>query len=279
MKKNLNIRITIFTVIAIVFAVGAVYSLVNFFSSLKYFNVSSIGFYIGQVLLAAVLLILAIVMLILMFFSKRLRDKAELYTSVIGASSSMSLDSIATKTGKSYSDVCADLNELIRKHIIDGKVDKESRYFLRRGAQSPKQEKNPNDFGVAVGQIGYTKTQIKNKNIVEKIDRVEQLLEALMLASGDNPAECKEVERFLRQYLPPTAKMVDAYHLYESQPAKSANLTSAMHDIELMLDKIIDCFEKEVDNLFADDALDISTDMDVLNALLERDGFSDKYKM
>ena len=40
------------------------------------------------------------------------------------------------------------------------------------------------------------------------------------------------------------------------------------------MDKVVEGFEKQLDKLFADSAMDITTDVEVLERMLEKDGLS-----
>ena len=44
--------------------------------------------------------------------------------------------------------------------------------------------------------------------------------------------------------------------------------------IEGMMDKVVEGFEKQLDRLFENDAMDITTDVEVLERMLEKDGLS-----
>lgn len=48
-----------------------------------------------------------------------------------------------------------------------------------------------------------------------------------------------------------------------------------MHSIEEMLDTAIAAYRKQLDSLFANQALDIETDISVLNTLLAREGLTE----
>ena len=48
-----------------------------------------------------------------------------------------------------------------------------------------------------------------------------------------------------------------------------------MRKIEDMLDTIVIAFEKQLDNLFSEEAMDISADITVLENMIEREGFSE----
>ena len=60
----------------------------------------------------------------------------------------------------------------------------------------------------------------------------------------------------------------------EEQGVEGENIRSAKARIEGMMDKVVEGFEKQLDKLFQDDAMDIATDVQVLERMLEKDGLS-----
>ena len=50
------------------------------------------------------------------------------------------------------------------------------------------------------------------------------------------------------------------------------NITAAKVRIEGMMDKVVEGFEQQLDRLFQDDAMDITSDVEVLERMLEKDG-------
>ena len=54
------------------------------------------------------------------------------------------------------------------------------------------------------------------------------------------------------------------------------NIDHAMQSVANSLGMIADAFEKQLDNLYKDKALDIETDIAVMNSMLDREGLSDK---
>lgn len=65
-----------------------------------------------------------------------------------------------------------------------------------------------------------------------------------------------------------------AYARMEEQGVEGENIRSAKARIEGMMDKVVEGFEKQLDKLFQDDAMDIATDVQVLERMLEKDGLS-----
>ena len=73
-------------------------------------------------------------------------------------------------------------------------------------------------------------------------------------------------------YLPTTLKILRAYAQMEAQGIEGENIKAAKSRIEGMMDKVVDGFEKQLDRLFQDDAMDIATDVEVLERMLDKDG-------
>lgn len=85
------------------------------------------------------------------------------------------------------------------------------------------------------------------------------------------PKKIKKISRFLSYYLPTTVKICDKYVYLNGQRTKGENVTEAMDSIEKALEQIRTAFEKQHDALFEEDALDMTTDVAVLETLLKQD--------
>ena len=55
---------------------------------------------------------------------------------------------------------------------------------------------------------------------------------------------------------------------------RGKNITATMQKVEGIMDTIVTAFEKQLDSLFGAEALDISTDITVLEGMLEREGLA-----
>ena len=84
------------------------------------------------------------------------------------------------------------------------------------------------------------------------------------------------MRQFLNYYLPTTLKILQAYAQLEAQWVEGENIAAAMGRIEGMMDKVVEGFEKQLDLLFQGDAMDITTDVEVLERMLAKDGLSDR---
>ncbi len=78
----------------------------------------------------------------------------------------------------------------------------------------------------------------------------------------------------MRYYLPTTLKLVQSYQEFDTQPVQGENITQAKTEIAQALDTINAAFANLLDSLFADDALDISTDISALETMLKQEGLT-----
>ena len=78
----------------------------------------------------------------------------------------------------------------------------------------------------------------------------------------------------MQYYLPTVLKLLDSYDTMEEQHIEGENLNASMRRIERVLDTMIPAFDKQLDTLFQDKALDISADITVLETLLAQEGLT-----
>ncbi len=79
----------------------------------------------------------------------------------------------------------------------------------------------------------------------------------------------------MEYYLPTTLKLLEAYKEFDRQPVQGENITTAKKEIEKTLDTINLAFENLLDDLFEDAAMDVSTDISVLNTMLAQEGLTE----
>ena len=97
------------------------------------------------------------------------------------------------------------------------------------------------------------------------IDQVEKKEEKL-----------KQVRQFMNYYLPTTIKLLEQYVQLQNVGLKGENISTAMQQIEQMLDKVIVAFQKQLDSLFEADVVDITADIQVMEQMMASQGLTDK---
>lgn len=123
-------------------------------------------------------------------------------------------------------------------------------------------------------QISKVNKGISEPEISAKISHMEVVIRRIFKQVQVHPEQLEEIRRFMEYYLPTTLKLVTAYSEFDAQPVQGENITKAKHEIEETLDTINDAFEKLLDSLFEAAALDISTDISVMNTMLAQEGLT-----
>lgn len=121
--------------------------------------------------------------------------------------------------------------------------------------------------------------KIEDAGVSQRIDRIGTLTAGIFGAVIDNPAREQDVRKFMTYYLPQTLKLLKSYDMLEDQRYQSENIIASRKKIEKVLDMLITAYEKQMDRLFRDEALDIATDIDVLETMMAGDGLSDKWQL
>ena len=130
-----------------------------------------------------------------------------------------------------------------------------------------------------LNELYQLNAQIEDEGVSARIDRIGTLTAGIFRAVIDNPEREQDVRKFMNYYLPTTLKLLKSYDMLEDQSYQGENILASRRKIESVLDTLIAAFEKQLDRLFQNDALDIATDIDVLETMMAGDGLSSKGQM
>ena len=207
------------------------------------------------------------------------------YLAMIGRRQSVSVSSLASATGLSPAKVREDLEDMLGEGLFpagfldyggdmlvlsaDGLRDESPK------TEAPAQPKAEQDRENAIlSEIREVNDAIANEKLSAQIDRIGVITAKILDYQKSHPEKSPQLHSFLSYYLPTTLKILRAYGQLESQEVSGENITAAMARIEGMMDKVVEGFEKQLDQLFQGDAMDITTDVEVLERMLAKDGLS-----
>ena len=115
---------------------------------------------------------------------------------------------------------------------------------------------------------------IPNLSVKRRIQELIDVSDKIIADAVADPSDVPQIKKFLDYYLPTTIKLLNSYERMGAQGIEGTNITKTMNSIEGMLDTAIDAYKKLLDSLFANQAMDIETDIQVMNTLLKREGFA-----
>ena len=113
--------------------------------------------------------------------------------------------------------------------------------------------------------------RIDDPVLTAKIHRLEAITGQIFKVIREEPAKKNKANTFLNYYLPTTQKLLDSYADFEETGVSGQNLDQAKVRIEETMDNIIAGFEHQLDELYRDAAMDIDSDIRVMETMLRRD--------
>lgn len=152
--------------------------------------------------------------------------------------------------------------------------------------EQPKADKKPESTGNpevdaliqerdrAVSEMRRLNDNIQDALISSQINQLEDVTQKIVAQVVANPNKLPQIRKFMNYYLPTTLKLLNAYDRMGSVGVSGENIDGTMGKIESMMDTVVKAFERQLDALFGDEALDISTDITVMENLLAQEGLS-----
>lgn len=122
-------------------------------------------------------------------------------------------------------------------------------------------------------QLKAANDAIPDEALSADIDRMERASADIFDYIAKHPGKAPQIRKFMSYYLPTTLKLLNSYEHLSKQSVKGENITSTMFNIAGMMHTVADAFEKQLDSLFTDEAMDISADITVFETMLKQEGF------
>ena len=225
----------------------------------------------------------------------RMSRRAQRYILATGNLDAMPLSEIAKRVNRTPEKAAKELQKLIDKGYMgeDAYIDYDRGYFLRFGATladepvpevrrqeepaaapQPAAEEAEKGYSGILRSIRRANDRIADPELSRKIDRIEQVTGIIFREVEEHPEKRERIRTFFDYYLPTTQKLLDAYAEFEETGVEGENLRQAKERIEQTMDMIVEGFERQLDQLYSSDAMDVVTDIKVMEAMLNRDGAS-----
>lgn len=126
----------------------------------------------------------------------------------------------------------------------------------------------------AISELRRLNDAIPDEKISDQIDHLEEVTGRIIDHVIEKPDKQPQISRFLDYFLPTTIKLLNSYDRMDSAGVSGSNIDATKAKVEQMLDTLCTAFDKQLDALFGDEALDISTDITVMENLLAQEGLS-----
>ena len=206
------------------------------------------------------------------------------YLAMIGSRTTISISALSSTLGTSPTKVRDTLEDMLDDGFFpQGYLDygNDRLVLTSDGIPDPPKEEEPapeqpeeDPQNAILEEIRAINAGIDNPKLNQQIDRIGTITAKVFEYQRSHPQKSTQLHSFLSYYLPTTLKILRAYAQLEDQEVEGENISAAMDRIEGMMDKVVEGFEKQLDQLFQGDALDITADVEVLERMLAKDGLS-----
>ncbi|NLU24387.1 MAG: hypothetical protein GXW99_06675 [Clostridiales bacterium] len=136
-------------------------------------------------------------------------------------------------------------------------------------------DKMISDGRLAISEMKRLNDSIKDPAISADIERLETVAQKIFDQVKADPQKLPQIRKFMNYYLPTTLKLLNAYDRMSAQGVNGENISGTMERVEKMMGAIVTAFEKQLDSLFGSEAMDISTDITVLENMMAREGLTE----
>lgn len=212
------------------------------------------------------------------------------YAAMLGDRRRMSIDELAAAIPTSYKRCCDDLNWMLSEGLLKGMyIDAAGRALTYPDASPGFKPEKPAAKATApvpeeaAGRKAYPEERrirqlndsIQDEYVSQRMERLEDLTHQILSYADEHPEKEPQLRQFRNHYLPKTFSILESYARMERSGVEGGNIAAAMKDVEEIMDKLVQGFEKQLDALFDSEAMDVTSDITVLENMMRMEGLSD----
>lgn len=229
-------------------------------------------------------------------------SRYKVYLKALGEKTHITLDKLSRSVGKPVKFVRKELTGMIHDGLfLEGHLDNEqtslitsdetyrhyeqSRLELEArqkeeaakpaaAAVSPKVQEVLDRGNAYLREIRRCNDEIPGEEISAKISRMESIVQKIFERAEAHPEIIPDLKKLMDYYLPMTIKLLNAYADMDRQPIQGDTIRASKQEIDATLDTLNLAFEKLLDSVFQDTAMDVSSDISVLHTLLAQEGLT-----
>ena len=110
---------------------------------------------------------------------------------------------------------------------------------------------------------------IPDPQLSAQMDRMARAGRGILQAVEASPDKADQISRFARYYLPEVVKIMAAYARMEQNGIRGGNSEQIQSEVRANAATMATAFENQLDSLYSAEAMDISTDIQVLDTILK----------
>ena len=116
---------------------------------------------------------------------------------------------------------------------------------------------------------------ITDETLSAQMDTLSDKCQQIFRTVSAEPAKAPHVRKFMNYYLPTTVKVLANYRKMQERGVSYIEMSQARDSAIRCMNMVLTACQKQIDAMHKEDMLDISTDIDVMEQMLKRDGYTD----
>ena len=116
---------------------------------------------------------------------------------------------------------------------------------------------------------------IPDQTLSAQMDTLAEKCRQIFRTVYESPSKAPQVRKFMNYYLPTTLKMLANYRTMQQRGVSYQEMNQARDTAVRGMNMVLTACQKQIDNLHKENMLDISTDIDVMEQMLKRDGYTE----
>lgn len=144
----------------------------------------------------------------------------------------------------------------------------------RKSTGDAELDKMIEDKDKAISEMHRLNDAIVDERISSQIEHLETVTEKIVEYIIEHPGKKGQVRQFFNYYLPTTIKLLNAYDRMDDTGISGTNIDGTKGQVAEMMDTALEAYDKQLDALFGDEALDVSTDIKVMENMLKAEGLT-----
>ena len=246
---------------------------------------------------------------------RKLIALAQRYMQICGTKKYADIDELALQTGDSSKNVLKNIKKMLRLGMFpEGHLDRQETCFMlsndvyhqytetaeayrmreemKNRPKSAEEEEAEmrqqqvdeltammNEGMAYVEKLRTLNEAIPGEEVSSQLSSLESLLRQIFDRVQDHPEQLSKMHKLMEYYLPTTVKLMEAYVQFEKVENPGQDIRDAKAEIQKTLGIINEAFTELLNNLFQDEVFDATTDAQVLQAMLSREGLRREMSM
>ena len=114
---------------------------------------------------------------------------------------------------------------------------------------------------------------IPDETLSAQMDTLYDKCQQIFRTVSECPSKAPSVRKFMNYYLPTTLKVLANYRTMQERGVSYYEMNQARDSAVRCMNMVLTACQKQIDALHKENMLDISTDIDVMEQMLKRDGY------